>query len=76
MSQVFIYALVFILCYLEDKVYKISKRIFDVKSKLFNIEPLPLRRKRNLVKIVHKTSKNKVHVENSRPNIDLRSKPK
>ena len=35
-----------------------------------------MRRKRNLVKLVHKTSKVKVNVENSRPNIDLRSKPK
>ena len=51
------------------------RKDIDVLQGEFNIEPLPLRRKQNLVKIVHQTSKNKVHVENSRPNIDLRSKP-
>ena len=30
----------------------------------------------NLVKIVHKTSKDYVNVDNIRPDIDLRSKPK
>ena len=42
----------------------------------FNIESLSLRRKRNLVKIVHKTSKVKSNVDVVRPNMDLRSKPK
>ena len=42
----------------------------------FNIEPLVLRRKRNLVKIVHKTSKDVANLNVDRPIMDLRSKPK
>ena len=55
---------------------KESRKDISVLQEDFNIESLSLRRKRNLVKLVHKTSKDKVNVENSRPNIDLRSKPK
>ena len=48
----------------------------DVLHEEFNIESLSLRRKRNLVKLVHKTSKNCANVDISRPKMDLRSKPK
>ena len=55
---------------------KNHRKELDVLQGEFNIEPLPLRRNRNLVKIVHKTSKNMENVDISRPGIDLRSKPK
>ena len=55
---------------------KNARKKIDVLQEEFKIESLPLRRKRNLVKIVHKTSKIKVNVDISRPNMDLRSKPK
>ena len=55
---------------------KNHRKEIDVLQGEFNIEPLSLRGKRNLVKIVHKTSKNTVNVDISRPGIDLRSKPK
>ena len=42
----------------------------------YNIEPLHLRRKRNLVKIMHKTTKNINNVDPARPLMDLRSRPK
>ena len=42
----------------------------------YNIESLHLRRKRNLVKIVHKTTKDDVNLDAERPNMDLRSRPK
>ena len=58
--------------YCFDK--NIRKEI-DVLQGEFNIAPLPQWRKRNLVKIVHKTSKDNVNVDNIRPDIDLRSKP-
>ena len=35
-----------------------------------------LRRQRNLVKIIHKTSKDKINLNLVRPKMDLRSKPK
>ena len=55
---------------------KESRKDLDVLQKDFNIETLSLRRKRNLVKIVHKTSKDTSNIDTSRPNIDLRSGPK
>ena len=55
---------------------KESRREINVLQADFNIESLSLRRKRNLVKIVYRTSKDTVNIDNSRPNIDLRSKPK
>ena len=42
----------------------------------FNIEPLVLRRQRNLVKIMYKTGKRDVNVDHERPKMDLRSKAK
>ena len=54
---------------------KNSRTEIVVLQKEFNIESLPLRRKMNLVKIVHKTSKNQENIDISRPKIDLRSKP-
>ena len=53
-----------------------ERKDLDVLQEEFNIEKLSLRRKRNLVKLVHKTSKNVVNVDISRPKMDLRSKPK
>ena len=55
---------------------KESRKDIDILQEDFNIESLSLRKKRNLVKIVYCTSKDKVNVDSSRPNIDLRSKPK
>ena len=55
---------------------KESRKEIAVLQSDFNIEPLSLRRKRNLVIIVHKTSKNNVNIESFKPNIALRSKPK
>ena len=55
---------------------KNSPKEIDVLQGEFNTESLPLWRKRNLVKIVYKTSKDEVNVDSSRPNIELRSKPK
>ena len=48
----------------------------DVLQGKYNIEPLKLRRKRNLVKIIYKNSKNTMNIDQERPNMDLRSKPK
>ena len=61
---------------IEYSIDKKERKEIDVLQKEFNIESLPLRRQRNLVKIVHKTSKVKANVDVSRPKIDLRSKPK
>ena len=55
---------------------KKQRKEIDVLQKEFNIESMSLRRKRNLVKIVHRSSKDKTNVDISRPGIDLRSKPK
>ena len=55
---------------------KESRKDINILQEDFNIGSLSLRRKRNLVKIVYCTSKDKVNVDSSRPNIDLRSKPK
>ena len=55
---------------------KESRKEIDVLQTDFNIETLSLRRKRNLVKTVHKTSEDKANIDTSRPNIDLRSGPK
>ena len=48
----------------------------DVLQREYNIEPLLLRRKRNLVKIIHKTSKDVSNLNIERPRMDLRSNPK
>ena len=48
----------------------------DILHVKYNIEPLHLRRKRNLVKIIHKTTKDIENVDIVRPMMDLRSKPK
>ena len=55
---------------------KNSRKEIDVLQKEFNIDSLPVRRKRNLVKLVHKSSKNKVNIDISRPQRDLRSNSK
>ena len=53
-----------------------ERKSYDVLQKEFNIEPLSLRRKRNLVNIVHKISKDESNLNVERPNMDLRSKAK
>ena len=42
----------------------------------YNIEKLTLRRKRNLLRIIHKKSKCKHNIEVDRPHMELRSKTK
>ena len=61
---------------IEYCVDRKRRKKVDVLQEEFNIEPLLLRRQRNLVKIIYKTSKNDVNVEHERPKMDLRSKPK
>ena len=69
---------------LQDKAVRRIEYCTDVNRRKdikilhgkYNIEPLQLRRKRNLVKIIHKTSKDSVNVDQERPNMDLRSRPK
>ena len=53
-----------------------ERKSYAVLQKEFNIEPLSLRRKRNLVNIVHKISKDESNLNVERPNMDLRSKAK
>ena len=48
----------------------------NVLQSEYNIEPLLLRRQRNLVKIIHKTSRDETNLDLVRPKMDLRSKPK
>ena len=62
--------------HIEYTFDKYSRKEIDVLQKEFNIDSLPSRRKRNLVKIVHKTSKDEVNIDISRPPRDLRSKMK
>ena len=61
---------------IEYCIDKHERKEIDILQEEYNIEPFVLRRKQNLVKIVHKTSKVKANVDISRPKIDLRSKPK
>ena len=48
----------------------------DLLQVEYDIIPLKLRRKRNLVKIICRTNKVVINIDQVRPNIDLRSKPK
>ena len=57
-------------------VDQIHRKDIDLLHEEYNIEKLSLRRKRTLVKIMHKRSKNNVNVNLVRPKIDLRSKSK
>ena len=53
-----------------------ARKEVDVLQEEFDIESMALRRKRNLVKIIHKTSKDEANLEVVRPKMDLRSKAK
>ena len=61
---------------IEYCIDKNACKDLDVLQREFNIESLLLRRQRNLVKIIHKTSKVVSNIDISRPNMDLRSGPK
>ena len=52
------------------------RKDIDLLHREYNIEKLPLRRKRNLVKIIYRESKDIQNINHDRPSIELRSTTK